>query len=109
MIESSQSKTAAEDALLTRAARQSAEARTQPGLVCTREERLNRQERVIVPRQGAGWYDMTVPVAGFPCPVVPMGQAGVRMQSSAAHAIELLNNAPAALGQARRELELLKN
>lgn len=53
-------------------------------------------------------YELGVLVTGFFYPVVPMGQARVRVQLSAAHSIEQLNTALAAFGQAGRELGLLK-
>jgi glycine C-acetyltransferase len=44
---------------------------------------------------------------GFFYPVVPMGQARVRVQLSAAHSREQLDTALAAFAQAGRELGLL--
>src|SRR5450830_1901789 len=53
-------------------------------------------------------YELGVFVTGFFYPVVPMGQARVRVQLSAAHSIEQLNTALAAFAQAGRELGLIK-
>ncbi len=54
-------------------------------------------------------YELGVLVTGFFYPVVPMGLARVRVQLSAAHSREQLNQALAAFEQAGRELGLLKN
>jgi glycine C-acetyltransferase len=54
-------------------------------------------------------YELGVLVTGFFYPVVPMGQARVRVQLSAAHTAEQLDRALAAFEQAGRELGLLKN
>ncbi|MQR01927.1 glycine C-acetyltransferase [Glaciimonas soli] len=54
-------------------------------------------------------YELGVLATGFFYPVVPMGQARVRVQMSAAHSIEQLDQALAAFAQAGRELGLLKN
>ncbi len=54
-------------------------------------------------------YELGVLVTGFFYPVVPMGQARVRVQLSAAHSKEQLDRALAAFRQAGQELELLKN
>jgi glycine C-acetyltransferase len=54
-------------------------------------------------------YELGVLVTGFFYPVVPMGQARVRVQLSAAHTREQLDTALAAFAQAGRELGLLKN
>jgi glycine C-acetyltransferase len=54
-------------------------------------------------------YELGVLVTGFFYPVVPIGQARVRVQLSAAHTTEQLDHALAAFGQAGRELGLLKN
>ncbi|MDB5761797.1 MAG: kbl [Herminiimonas sp.] len=53
-------------------------------------------------------YELGVLVTGFFYPVVPMGQARVRVQLSAAHTTEQLSEVLAAFGQAGRELGLLK-
>ncbi|MEO6353217.1 MAG: glycine C-acetyltransferase [Burkholderiaceae bacterium] len=52
-------------------------------------------------------YELGVLVTGFFFPVVPMGQARVRVQLSAAHSTEQLDMALAAFAQAGRELGLL--
>lgn len=54
-------------------------------------------------------YELGVLVTGFFYPVVPMGQARVRVQLSAAHSTEQLERALAAFAQAGRELGLIKN
>jgi len=54
-------------------------------------------------------YELGVLVTGFFYPVVPMGQARVRVQLSAAHTTEQLERALAAFAQAGAELGLLKN
>jgi len=54
-------------------------------------------------------YELGVLASGFFYPVVPMGQARVRVQLSAAHNKELLDRALAAFEQAGRELGLIKN
>ena len=53
-------------------------------------------------------YELGVLVTGFFYPVVPMGQARVRVQLSAAHTTEQLERALAAFAQAGHELGLLK-
>jgi glycine C-acetyltransferase len=54
-------------------------------------------------------YELGVLVTGFFYPVVPMGQARVRVQLSAAHTTEQLDRVLAAFAQAGRELNILKN
>ncbi|HVK94090.1 MAG TPA: glycine C-acetyltransferase [Noviherbaspirillum sp.] len=54
-------------------------------------------------------YELGVLVTGFFYPVVPMGQARVRVQLSAAHSKEQLDRALAAFRQAGQELGLLQN
>ncbi len=56
----------------------------------------------------ARMYELGVLVTGFFYPVVPMGQARVRVQLSAAHTQEQLEKALAAFAQAGRELGLIK-
>lgn len=53
-------------------------------------------------------YDLGVLASGFFFPVVPMGQARVRLQMSAAHTREQLDRALAVFEQAGRELGVLK-
>ncbi len=57
----------------------------------------------------ARMYELGVLVTGFFYPVVPMGQARVRVQLSAAHTREQLVRVLAAFEQAGRELGILKN
>ena len=52
-------------------------------------------------------YELGVLVTGFFYPVVPMGQARVRVQLSAAHSTEQLDTALAAFAKAGRELGLI--
>jgi glycine C-acetyltransferase len=52
-------------------------------------------------------YDLGVLATGFFYPVVPMGQARVRVQLSAAHTTEQLDQALAAFAQAGNELGIL--
>ncbi|HEV7816092.1 MAG TPA: glycine C-acetyltransferase [Janthinobacterium sp.] len=54
-------------------------------------------------------YELGVLATGFFYPVVPMGQARVRVQLSAAHTREQLDKVLSAFEQAGRELGLLKN
>jgi glycine C-acetyltransferase len=54
-------------------------------------------------------YELGVLVTGFFYPVVPMGQARVRVQVSAAHTRQQLARALAAFATAGSELNLLKN
>jgi glycine C-acetyltransferase len=53
-------------------------------------------------------YELGVLASGFFYPVVPMGQARVRVQLSAAHTTELLDHALAIFEQAGNELDILK-
>ncbi|MBI3283632.1 MAG: glycine C-acetyltransferase [Burkholderiales bacterium] len=62
----------------------------------------------VAQKFAARLYELGVLVTGFFYPVVPMGQARVRVQLSAAHSIEQLNTALAAFAQAGRELGLIK-
>ena len=62
----------------------------------------------VAQKFAARLYELGVFVTGFFYPVVPMGQARVRVQLSAAHSIEQLNTALAAFAQAGRELGLIK-
>ncbi|MES2149091.1 MAG: glycine C-acetyltransferase [Pseudomonadota bacterium] len=54
-------------------------------------------------------YELGVLLSGFFYPVVPMGQARVRVQLSAAHTRAQLDTVLAAFEQAGRELGILKN
>ena len=54
-------------------------------------------------------YELGILVTGFFYPVVPMGQARVRVQVSAAHTREQLDTALAAFAQAGHELGILKD
>lgn len=54
-------------------------------------------------------YALGILVTGFFYPVVPMGQARVRVQMSAAHSTQQLDLALAAFAQVGHELGLLKN
>lgn len=56
----------------------------------------------------ARMYELGVLLSGFFYPVVPMGQARVRVQLSAAHTREQLDKVLAAFEQAGRELGILK-
>jgi glycine C-acetyltransferase len=53
-------------------------------------------------------YELGVLASGFFYPVVPMGQARVRVQLSAAHTTELLDRALAIFEQAGTELGILR-
>ena len=63
----------------------------------------------VAQRFAARMYELGVLLSGFFYPVVPMGQARVRVQLSAAHTREQLERVLAAFEQAGRELGLLKN
>ncbi|MBC3830034.1 glycine C-acetyltransferase [Undibacterium amnicola] len=62
----------------------------------------------VAQKFAARMYELGVLVTGFFYPVVPMGQARVRVQLSAAHSKEQLETALAAFAQAGRELGLIK-
>ncbi|MBY0573155.1 MAG: glycine C-acetyltransferase [Undibacterium sp.] len=62
----------------------------------------------IAQKFAARMYELGVLVTGFFYPVVPMGQARVRVQLSAAHSKEQLQTALLAFAQAGRELGLIK-
>jgi glycine C-acetyltransferase len=66
-------------------------------------------EAPVAQRFAARLYELGVLVSGFFYPVVPMGQARVRVQLSAAHTRAQLDVVLAAFEQAGRELGLLKN
>ena len=59
-------------------------------------------------RMAARMLELGVYVVGFFYPVVPRGQARIRVQMSAAHDREHLERAVAAFTQAGRELGLVK-
>ncbi len=63
----------------------------------------------VAQKFAARMYELGVLLSGFFYPVVPMGQARVRVQLSAAHSTEQLDRVLAAFGQAGRELDLIKN
>jgi glycine C-acetyltransferase len=62
----------------------------------------------VAQKFAARLYELGVLVTGFFYPVVPMGQARVRVQLSAAHTTEQLNTALTAFAQAGRELNIIK-
>lgn len=62
----------------------------------------------VAQKFAARMYELGVLVTGFFYPVVPMGQARVRVQLSAAHTTEQLKTALTAFAQAGRELGLIK-
>ncbi|RSZ61036.1 glycine C-acetyltransferase [Massilia atriviolacea] len=66
-------------------------------------------EAPVAQRFAARMYELGVLLSGFFYPVVPMGQARVRVQLSAAHTREQLDTVLAAFEQAGRELGILKN
>jgi glycine C-acetyltransferase len=61
----------------------------------------------VAQRFAARLYELGILVTGFFYPVVPMGQARVRVQISAAHTTDVLNTAVQAFAQAGRELKLI--
>ena len=63
----------------------------------------------VAQKFAARMYELGVLLSGFFYPVVPMGQARVRVQLSAAHTREQLDTVLKAFEQAGRELGLLKN
>jgi glycine C-acetyltransferase len=65
-------------------------------------------DAVVAQRLAARLLDLGVYVVGFFFPVVPRGQARIRVQMSAAHSQAQLEMAVAAFTQAGRELGLLK-
>jgi glycine C-acetyltransferase len=65
-------------------------------------------EAPIAQKFAARMYELGVLLSGFFYPVVPMGQARVRVQLSAAHTREQLDFVLKAFEQAGRELEILK-
>lgn len=65
-------------------------------------------EATVAQKFAARLYELGVLVSGFFFPVVPMGQARVRVQLSAAHSTEQLNQVLAAFAQAGRELNIIK-
>ncbi|MDQ1922043.1 glycine C-acetyltransferase [Massilia pseudoviolaceinigra] len=66
-------------------------------------------EAPVAQRFAARMYELGVLLSGFFYPVVPMGQARVRVQLSAAHTREQLDTVLKAFEQAGRELGILKN
>jgi glycine C-acetyltransferase len=66
-------------------------------------------EAPLAQQFAARLYELGVLVSGFFYPVVPLGQARVRVQLSAAHSRDQLDQALAAFAQAGRELGILKN
>lgn len=63
----------------------------------------------VAQKFAARMYELGVLLSGFFYPVVPMGQARVRVQLSAAHTREQLDTVLKAFEQAGRELGILKN
>jgi len=63
----------------------------------------------VAQKFAARLYELGVLATGFFYPVVPMGQARVRVQLSAAHSTEQLDRVLAAFAQAGRELGILKS
>ena len=65
-------------------------------------------DAAVAQQFAARLYELGVLVSGFFYPVVPMGQARVRVQLSAAHSTEQINTVLAAFAQAGRELGIIK-
>jgi glycine C-acetyltransferase len=65
-------------------------------------------EAPLAQKFAARMYELGVLLSGFFYPVVPMGQARVRVQLSAAHTREQLDTVLAAFEQAGRELGIIK-
>ena len=65
-------------------------------------------EAPVAQKFAARLYELGVLVTGFFYPVVPMGQARVRVQLSAAHSTEQLDRVLAAFAQAGRELGIIQ-
>jgi glycine C-acetyltransferase len=66
-------------------------------------------EAPVAQKFAARMYELGVLLSGFFYPVVPMGQARVRVQLSAAHTREQLDKVLAAFEQAGKELGIIKN
>ena len=64
-------------------------------------------EAPLAQQFAARMYELGVLLSGFFYPVVPMGQARVRVQISAAHTRAQLDTVLAAFAQAGRELGIL--
>jgi glycine C-acetyltransferase len=63
----------------------------------------------VAQKFAARMYELGVLLSGFFYPVVPMGQARVRVQLSAAHTREQLDKVLTAFEQAGKELGIIKN
>ena len=66
-------------------------------------------DAVLAQKLSARMLEQGIYVVGFFFPVVPKGQARIRVQISAGHEREHLEKAVAAFTQAGRELGLIKN
>lgn len=64
-------------------------------------------EATVAQQFAARLYELGVLVSGFFFPVVPMGQARVRVQLSAAHSTEQIDKVLAAFAQVGRELKII--
>jgi glycine C-acetyltransferase len=64
-------------------------------------------EATVAQKFAARLYELGVLVSGFFFPVVPMGQARVRVQLSAAHSTEQIDKVLAAFAQVGRELKII--